>query len=428
MKNLLIALATVLALAPLASAQLWWGDNFDNNGGTGSPAITPYSVGTFPAAGAGDRSDLHGGWDTWYQTSGAEGQILPTPAGTLSATPAGTNSLYVQTVTTNAAGCDMVQWHESESTPVGNTFNSGEYDQTLLQGAPTSGTWQYKLKYFMPSSELTAGGGSHYFIVNDTYTANPGSATWICQTQFNNVAGTVNSDQRAAAVAAQIIPDEWVEFTCTIDLDNDCIALTYGGLVVGNGPIFVPGWNTNVTPRISNIDCFTVATGQYLDDMTLTQLAPGPQYQVDTYDAVNLFGISADINSATGSSCGVAQAIVTGGSTVNVNVNTNFPTVVEAIVNVGNASAYGLPLGPYQLNVPIPGLPGSSSFFLYNVLAGGNGTTPSPTGYAGGPSTVLSFNAPNAPGLNFAIQYANLADGLSPSGFTLSKPTELRIQ
>lgn len=420
------ALALVVALAPLASAQLppgtlLWGDNFENQGIVGSPAgpYVPGAVGTFPST-VGNLAD-DGGWDTWYQTVGAQGGISAAMNHSTVAGPG--QSLEVAGLGVGGSGCDMVQWFQGASALGGN---EGFYAAPLY---PTTGTWQLRGWNFVPSSQI--GLQSNYCILNDTFSGNsPFAATWITQTQFNHVTMTVNDDQRPASQAAPIVYDQWVEVVTTVDLTNQCVSITYGGLSVGNGALYIAGWNTGVGPLgIANVDLFTIEAGSFWDDLSLTQITAGPQYQTNTFDAVAMSGISMTINSSLGTTCGAAQTRALGGSTVNVDLNTAFPTLIEALVDLGPAvplGGGGIPVASQLVNVQIPGI-APTAFWLFGLLSG-NGLAPAPVPYSGGPSTLLSFGAPPIPGLRFAIQFANLADGLHPDGFSLSQPGELIIE
>lgn len=409
-----LAAALVVLGAVPASGQMLWGDDFENAGVTGSP-VGPYVPGVVPSFPAGGPS-VNGGWDTWYMNPAAMGAISTTVA------HSGVTCLEVGGPGVAASGCDIVQEHSTVTSLAGNpgfydhaAHGAGGWPGNTPLGAPGLGTWQYRAWNYCPSTFPT-GTSSHYFIVNDVLNnSSSGPSRWILQVQFNHVAGTVRDDMRATPGATPIIYNAWVEIVATFDLDNQCASVTYNGHNIGNGPLFPTGWTTPGTPQVANLDLFTVGATSYWDDITLTRIIDGPQFQMNSTAA------AATINGLAGTACGFAQTRVPIGGTVTVAVTLAAPAAGhEGIIDTGAPIPLGAPgsifLSPGRiLNVnPFSG----NGFFLYGGIA------PAFVAHPGG-TTSISFVA-GGPAFDGCIQYV-VADPALLLGYELTQACHLII-
>jgi hypothetical protein len=218
MKRSLAVLALVGLAASGASAQ--WSDNFDS-----------YPVG-----------NIHGlgGWQGWDNLPTAGGEV------TTDRFRSAPNSQRI------ALGADSVRIYNV-----------------------TSGHWIYTAWMFLPSSWTTSVvDQTTYFIIQNEY-HDLGPYCWALQLEFDSFSDQViDFDGRATATPVNIIPDQWVEISVDIDLDNDTFTCTYGGTTVTSGQWNFPA-NCSVTTaadptQIGSVDLYANLSSEvFYDDMSL---------------------------------------------------------------------------------------------------------------------------------------------------------------
>ena len=90
-------------------------------------------------------------------------------------------------------------------------------------GRPSSGTWIFSIKTYVPASAS----GTGFVIMLNEYTHN-GPKNWSRQFRFDANAGTVKVDGQGGGATANIKWDEWVTLMACINLDDDVVDVYYG--------------------------------------------------------------------------------------------------------------------------------------------------------------------------------------------------------
>ncbi len=220
--GIVAALAVLFGAAPACMAAADWSENFDS-----------YS--------AGDKINEQDDWTTWDEDVTVWSIVSDTQAAS------GDNSVLIA-INGDGLNCDIV-----------HTFSE-----------VTSGTWEFKAKVYIPSSQT----GNFYFIVLDNY--NVGAANpkhWAVQVRFNAVEGVV-ADAQNGSPSLTLRTDEWVEIVLTVDLAANISSFTYGGQILYQDIKWAPlvaGDNSMVA--ISALDLYAEGCSEaYVDDVSLKKV------------------------------------------------------------------------------------------------------------------------------------------------------------
>ena len=123
----------------------------------------------------------------------------------------------------------------------------------------TGGRWEFSIMQYIPSGAA----GTSWFILLNTY-SDGGSNDWSVQTQFHLDTGAITTQYDASA-SGNIVYDQWVEFRCVIDLDDNTVDEYY------NGELFsTHQWDGDVHNTLQAIDLYgNGASSIYYDDISI---------------------------------------------------------------------------------------------------------------------------------------------------------------
>ncbi|UCF14022.1 MAG: LamG domain-containing protein, partial [Phycisphaerales bacterium] len=136
----------------------------------------------------------------------------------------------------------------------------------------TGGRWELTAMQYIPSGTT----GTSWFILLNQY---PNNKDWSVQTQFNLATGAITTQYDSSA-SAVIVYDQWVEFKCVIDLDNNTVDEYY------NGEFFsTHQWDDGGKNTLQVIDLYgNGASSIYYDDIVIA--APLEAYNPQPADGV----------------------------------------------------------------------------------------------------------------------------------------------
>jgi hypothetical protein len=130
----------------------------------------------------------------------------------------------------------------------------------------TGGMIEFTVMQYIPSG----GTGETFFILLNSYNdagVNEGFKDWSVVTKFNLATGVITADD--VATEATVLFDEWVEFKCMIDLDDNIVDEYYNGVLIKSQP-----WDTDDDGGIHNtLQCIDLwgnnASSVYYDNITV---------------------------------------------------------------------------------------------------------------------------------------------------------------
>jgi len=123
----------------------------------------------------------------------------------------------------------------------------------------TGGRWEFTAMQYIPSGTT----GTSFFILLNTYN-DGGSKDWSVQTQFNLGTGAITTQYDSSA-SAVIVYDQWVEFKCVIDLDDNTVDEYYNGVFFSTHQ-----WDGDLHKTLQAIDLFgNNASSVYYDDIVI---------------------------------------------------------------------------------------------------------------------------------------------------------------
>lgn len=136
----------------------------------------------------------------------------------------------------------------------------------------TGGKWEFSVMQYIPSGAT----GTSFFILLNTYN-DGGSKDWSVQTQFHLDTAAITTQYDGSATAT-IVYDQWVEFKCVIDLDNNTVDEYYNGVFFSTHQ-----WDGDLHDTLQAIDLYgNNASSIYYDDITIT--APPGAYNPEPAD------------------------------------------------------------------------------------------------------------------------------------------------
>ncbi|MHC4355955.1 MAG: hypothetical protein ACYS0H_24910, partial [Planctomycetota bacterium] len=194
--------------------------------GTCSVASAAVFTEDFESYASGSAMHGQGGWKGWDNTASAG---------------APTSSAYA------ASGTNSVEI-------IGTADLVHEFDIT-------GGRWELTAMQYIPSGTT----GTTWFILLNTYNEPDGAAKdWSVQTLFNLDTGAITSDYDSNA-SAVIVYDQWIEFKCVIDLDNNTVDEYYNGVFLTTHQ-----WDNDLHDTLQAIDLYADgASSIYYDDIVI---------------------------------------------------------------------------------------------------------------------------------------------------------------
>jgi hypothetical protein len=154
------------------------------------------------------------------------------------------------------------------------------------------GVWTFSVDTYVPSAPLVVGDG---FVILMNQYQTP-TDNWSVQVRFDPAFNIVES--QFDANISTLIPDQWVNLRCEIDLDNDTLNIYYNDSLFAADLI----WSENVSGGgITSIACTDLFSNgiepMYYDNVTLKSAGGGEcAPDLDGNEALDLFDFLAFVN------------------------------------------------------------------------------------------------------------------------------------
>ncbi|MCA9278038.1 MAG: hypothetical protein H6815_04530 [Phycisphaeraceae bacterium] len=203
----------------------------------------------------------------------------------------------------------------AQSTSAPNSLHYGIDEADVVQdffnqGAVIdAGVVTVSVMTYIPNNAI----GESAVIMLNTYDGNTATHVWSMQTPFAALLGLVGGgfaggtyNQHELDLQQPIMYDAWVEYKVVIDLDNNTLVDTYGGLSLGTRNDGSPSWwvgagnpmaTAQAVPKIECLDMYmtsgvgagSAVTGGYFDDLSITVDGGGCYADCDGSGALNIF-------------------------------------------------------------------------------------------------------------------------------------------
>ncbi len=138
---------------------------------------------------------------------------------------------------------------------------TGSSDLVQPDLGATSGQWTLTAWHLLAETNTTV----TYFIGNNEYNGQNGTAQWSIEMSFQPNGGAVLDDFRAESNAVNTKIGEWVELRFEIDLDANYMYSYYDNVLISEGVYAVRGGAIEFV----NIDLYSAGPTEYFDDISL---------------------------------------------------------------------------------------------------------------------------------------------------------------